>query len=344
MYFPTFDTDSIRSFNLIGMAVAHEGTIKGLSLFTDANFLPIVRGAGSTISYAPLSQLAYAYVYMLGAETSKIVNALIFISFALSFYGILRRFATPTLTALTTLFVIITPEMLGFSSMSGTNFTHAVYASLGVLYFVAWRCKKIPSFLWLSLALLMLNNWTRNEGLAFIGAACCALLYYSIQAKRWKTLIVFGVLGFFPFLFYNVFLKTNHLESVNVFIFKAYWDGGKAGLIFREMWTLFNSASFYGVTFPLFFFVALSNAWSIYRRRDHLVTLVLIVLSWAFYTILVYQIDYIWDSLTNVMRYSYKRFLFSFVPLVWFYIAVGYNVRWVFGKIDAFIFPHSNKK
>ncbi|GHV63864.1 hypothetical protein FACS1894199_00780 [Bacteroidia bacterium] len=342
MYYPTFDTDSVRGFNLVGMAVAHEGTIKNLSIFTDVNFLPIQQAAGSYLTYVPLSQLSYAYVYMLGTETSKIVNALIFISFALSFYGVLRRFATPTLTALTTFFVLITPEMLGFSSMSGTNFTHAVYASLGILYFVSYFYKKIPSqlsLLWVSAALLMLNNWTRSEGIAFIGAAGCVLLWQSIKAKQYKQLICFGLLCIFPFLFYNIFLKVHHLESVQVFILKPFWDAEKMGTIFKEVWVLFKTQTYYGVTFVLFFFVALSNVWNIYKRRDHVVTLFLIILSWLFYTILVYQIDYIWDSILNVLRYSYKRFLFSFVPLVWFYIAVNHNVTWIFNKIDKFLFP-----
>jgi hypothetical protein len=340
MYYPTFDIDSIRVFNLVGMAVAHEGTIKSLSLFTDANFLPIVQAPGSAyLSYTPLSQLAYAYVYMLGAETSKIVNAIIFVSFTLAFYGIMNRFATHLLTAITTLFVLITPEMLGFSSMSGVNFTHALYASLGILYFVAWYYKKIPSLLWLSAALLIFNVWTRNEGLAFVAAAGCVLLWYSIKNRQYKKLVAFGLLCMFPFIFWNVFLKVHHMESTNVFILKPFWDGEKAATIVREIFLLFGNANYYGVTFVLFIFVVLSNVWSIYKRADHAITLLLIVLTWLIYTILVYQIDYLWDSIINVLRYSYKRFLFSFVPMVWFYIAANRNVAWLFERVDGWTFP-----
>jgi hypothetical protein len=61
-------------------------------------------------------------------------------------------------------------------------------------------------------------------------------------------------------------------------------------------------------------------------------------------TIMVYQIDYVWDSLENVMRYSYKRFLFAFVPLLWFYIAAGKNINLIFEKIDNFIWSPKNKE
>ncbi|MDR2041267.1 MAG: hypothetical protein LBP98_02990, partial [Tannerella sp.] len=307
MYYPTFDGDSVSGFNLIGMAVAHEGTIKNLSLYNDVNFLP--RDYNLYMTYAPLVQLGYTYVYMLGAETSKIVTALMFLSFLFAFYGVTSRFATHTLTALTTFFVLITPEMLGFSSMSGTNFVHAVYASLGLLFFAAWYYRKIPSFLWLAALLLMLNVWTRNEGLAFIGAACCLLCWHSIRAKRYQPLFLFTTLCLFPFVFWQLFLKINHLEIVQLMIFKPYWDGAKAATLGREMWALFSSPVYYGFTFVLFVGILLSNLWHLFKKADHLVTLSLIFLAWIFYTILVYQIDYVWDTLENVMRYSYKRFL-----------------------------------
>jgi hypothetical protein len=334
MYFPTFDTDSIRGFDLMGMAVGHEGTIKKVSIFTDVNYAESQRGPGSYMTYTPLTQLAYAYAYMLGTETSKIINALMFISFLIAFYGVLTRFATHLLAALATIFMTITPEMLGFSSMSGTNYIHALYASIGIICFVIWHYKKIPSFLWLSAAMLMLNNWARNEGLAFIGAACCILLWHSIKDRQYKKLLIFGSLCVFPFIFWNIFLKVYHFESESVIIAKPFWDAEKASIITSEVWMLFKNGTYYGLTFSLFIIVLLSNVWNIYKRGDQAVTLLLTVLSCLFYTILVYQINYLWDDIHNVLRYSYKRFLFSFVPLVWFYIAANQNVKWLFDKAE----------
>jgi hypothetical protein len=280
----------------------------------------------------------------LGATTSKIVNALFFLSFVAVFYGLLSRFTTHTLAAIATLMTLLTPEMLGFSSMSGTNFVHAVYASLGILCFVTWYYRKIPSLLWMSAALLMLNNWTRTEGIAFIGAASGVLLWHSIQTKQYKKLLLFAGLCLFPIVFWNVFLKVHHLEATQALILKPYWDSGKITVIATEMWKLFKSITFYGLTFTEFPVVLLLNTWAIFKRRDHLVTLLLTVLSWVFYTILIYQVDYVWDSLESVMKYSYKRFLFSFVPLLWFYMAAGHSVRWLFDKVDNVLFSEKTKR
>lgn len=339
LYFPTFDTDSIRGFNIVGKAIAHEGTIKAMSLFTHEYYQDIMQRAGSYLTYMPLTQLSYAYVYMLGMETSKLINALMFISFVLAFYGVLRRFATPFLSIIVTVFCVLTPEMLAFSSLSGTNYIHAIYASLGIIYFVAWwKNQKESSLLWISAVLLMGNIWTRNEGLAFIGAACLLLLYHAIKTKEYKRLIFYSALCLFPFILWQLFLKIHHLESTNVIIFKPFYDGAKLSLIFNEMWILFKSTQFYGITFLLFLIVLFCNVWNIYKRKDSLSILLLIVLSWIFYTILIYQVDYLWDSLENVMRYSYKRFLFSFVPLLWFYIACNQNISKLFTTIDRFVF------
>jgi hypothetical protein len=343
MYFPTFDTDSVRGFNLIGIAVAHDGTFKGCGLFTDPNYWEM-HGAASTMTYAPLLQLSYAYVYLLGAATSKIINALIFLSFIPVFYGLLSRFTTHTLAAIATLLTLLTPEMLGFSSMSGVNFTHAVYASLGILCFVTWYYKHIPSMLWVAAALLMLNNWTRTEGIAFIGAACCLLLWQAVRSRQYGKLALFACCCVFPLVFWNVFLKAVHLSVAPSLILHPYWDGGKIAIIATEMWKLFKSVTLHGLTFIAFAVVFLSNVWAVFSKRDHAVTLLLILLSWLFYTIMIYQVDYVWDSLENVMRYSYKRFLFSFVPLLWFYVAAGHNVRWLFERVDRFLFPEKAKR
>jgi hypothetical protein len=338
IYFPTFDRDSIAGFDFIGKAIAHEGTIHRMSLYTDPSFYESARRAGSYITYTPLTQCSYAYVYMAGAASSKIVNALHYLSFILVFYGVLRRFASPTLTAAATFFTFITPEMIGFSSMSTTNVLHAYYASMGVLFFVAWHCKKENSLLFISGILLALNIWTRNEGIVFLGACCCVLLWQTIRVKQLtevKRLAIFALAGIVPFVLWSIFLRVNDMVSAQIIIFKPFWDPEKAGVILKEAWALFLSRQYYGLTFIVFAIAILINVVNIVKKGDHAVTLTVTLLSLTFYTVLVYQIDYVWDSVLNVMRHSYKRYLFCFVPLAWFYVAAGRSVNRLFDKLTG---------
>jgi hypothetical protein len=125
-YFPPFDRDSLAAFDTIGYIAAMEHTLKGISLF-DNTYMPNVHGPASYIAYAPLLQLSYAYVYALGAETSKVVPGLMYLFFLLAFYAATSRAAGKTGAAVATFFMMLTPEMLAFSSLSITNVIHAVF-------------------------------------------------------------------------------------------------------------------------------------------------------------------------------------------------------------------------
>ena len=137
IYFPTYDRDSLAGFDTIGYVIAQEHTLKGLSLF-QADYMPQIHNAGSYIVYAPMVQLSYAFVYLLGAETSKLITALIYLSFLIAFYGCMKRVINKTGSAIAVFFMMITPEMFAFSSLSATNVIHAVSASLGIIYIAIW--------------------------------------------------------------------------------------------------------------------------------------------------------------------------------------------------------------
>ena len=63
----------------------------------------------------------------------------------------------------------------------------------------------------------------------------------------------------------------------------------------------------------------------------------MIVVAAILYMLALYHVDYKWDSIENVLSYSAKRFLFCFVPLVWFYGANTHNVKLLFMKIEDFL-------
>ena len=183
IYFPTFDRDSLAGFDTIGYVIAQEHTLKDLSLF-QPDYMPQINRAGSYITYAPMLQLSYAFVYLLGAETSKLIPALIYLFFLIAFYGSLHRVIGKTGAAITTFFMMITPEMIGFSSLSATNVIHAVSASLGIIYLALWFRKRETKDLYLGSLLLGINIWTRTDGIVFIAAALLAVLIDCIKNKQ----------------------------------------------------------------------------------------------------------------------------------------------------------------
>jgi hypothetical protein len=51
----------------------------------------------------------------------------------------------------------------------------------------------------------------------------------------------------------------------------------------------------------------------------------------------LYHIDYKWDSIQQVLAYSAKRFLFCFIPLVWYYALTNRWAVTLFARADRFL-------
>ena len=59
-----------------------------------------------------------------------------------------------------------------------------------------------------------------------------------------------------------------------------------------------------------------------------------LLLSIILYYIILYQVDYKWDSINNVLAYSAKRFMFCYVPIAWYYICNCKTVQAGFNWIE----------
>ena len=336
IYFPSYDNDSLSAFDTIGYVSALEHTYKGISIF-DKNYISDIHGPGSVITYAPFVQLSYAYVYSLGAESSKIIPALMYLSFLIAFYGVTKRNASKTAAAIATFFVITTTDMTLFSMHSMTNVMHAVFASLGIIYLFTFIKKKNINDLYLSGVLLGANMWCRTEGMVFIIAAIIVLFIDSLIKKKYRNFLIFASLSILPALFWAIFLKINNMYSESVAITNFFWDIEKIKIIVNGILNLLNDRILYSLTFIAFSVILIINIWFMIKKKDNLVLLAMILISLSCYMLILYQIDFKWDSIDNVLKYSAKRFLFCFVPLVWYYNCTNYVANLLFSKLDSLI-------
>lgn len=338
IFFPSFDTDSIRGFNFVGIAIAAEGSLKDLSLFNSPNYN--FQSNAGLASYTPFAQLAYAYAYLFGAMASKIINAMMYLSFLGIFYALLKRVTTHTAAAIFTFMMMITPDMLAFSALSGINVLHAIYACTGLLLTVLWFTKKDPKLLIIAAIMLSMNCFTRNEGIVFSGMASLLVVYRLFTRDiNWKQSLAFIFTAFFGFIYWTVFLKTNNMHSgSNLIITKLFWDVDKITTIYQELKPLYLNTMYYGIGIFAFFGTVVLNFRNTIRKGDQLALLSVTFGVIILYTLLIYQIDYVWDTIQNVLRYSYKRFFFSFIPLMWFYVASAGITKWVTLKTDHLIY------
>jgi hypothetical protein len=319
MYYPAFDRDSLAGFETIGYIAGQEHTLKGLSIF-DSSYMPGIHGPASYITYMPYVQLSYAYVYSLGAEMSKVIPGLMYLSFLIVFYGVVVRSAGHLGGALCTLLMFLTPEMLGFSSLSMTNVMHAIFASLSIIYMVLWLCGRRSCDLLLCGILSGANIWSRTEGVVFTGTTLLILLYDAYRRGEYRGLIQTSCLSLAPLLMWTIFSKLFGIYAEGIAITHLFWDGVKFWTIWDHMWGLLSESTFYGWTFRAFGMCILLNGYYTLKRRDNVWLLLAFVMSLLFYMALLYQVDYKWDSIDAVLSYSAKRFLFCFAPLAWYYV------------------------
>ncbi|MDR2810237.1 MAG: glycosyltransferase family 39 protein [Tannerellaceae bacterium] len=336
LYFPPSDGDSLAGFETIGYIAAHEHTMKGLSIF-DATYMPGIHGPASYITYAPFVQLSYAYVYALGAETSKIIPGLMYLFFLMAFYAATSRAAGKTGAAIATFFVLLTPEMLAFSSLSMTNVIHAVFASLSIIYMALWFWEREKKDLLLCGVLLGINTLCRTEGIVFTAVVLFLLFVDSCRTKHHKGFLQSSLLAVVPLLGWTLYTKINGLYAESIVITHPFWDAEKARTILTYAWGLYKNTTYYGWSFVVFLSAFLANLWFLVRQKDNLYLLLAIVLSSGFYLLVIYQIDYKWDTIENVLSFSVKRFLFCFIPMVWYFSVANRAVNLLLCKLEQFL-------
>lgn len=335
IYYPTFDRDSLAAFDTMGYVFANENCISNASLF-DVNYNLFVKEGGSYIAYPPFTQVAYAFVYLFGAATSKIIPALLFASFIFALYGALEKEIKPTGAILITLFVILTPEMIAFSSMSGTNVIHAIYASLGTIYALKWilnsengRDEKF----WSSALLLSANFIVRTEGIIFIGATGLFMLIASIKNKGYKNLIIWGLVVILPAVLWKIHQSVTGMTTESFIITELFYDPEKIGKITFAFKNLFFTQVYYGWSFLALACSCIGTLFYIRKSKKVWIGWAILLLSVIGYGLAIYQVDYIWDSIDNVLNFSSKRFFFSFIPIAWYIAATNYPIAKLFHKI-----------
>lgn len=345
VYFPAYDRDSLAGFDTIGFVAAREHTFHSLSIFA-GDYMPSIHGPGSYISYMPMLQLSYALVYLFDAPTSKLIPAILWLSFLFGLYGVSRRFfrtssgephGGDTAAMLVVLFTMFATEMVSFSSLSGTNVPQAVAAAPGLAYVILWyrgyrlgRSTSISSSLeplFMGCALLSVSCWLRLEGFIFTLIAFCVVLVgvllgpaksaHPIVALSRRARILTPILTIctlLPIIVFQIYSSSLGLTSEGTVITHPYWDAAKARTVLDYALMLLRSTGYYGPSFLLLAAAFLLSLPLLVKGRG-VMTYLALFSAFAMYFVMLYQIDYKWDTIENVLSYSAKRFLFCFVPL-----------------------------
>ncbi len=343
-WIPT-EHDSISSFDKLGRIMALEGKLR-ISLF-DYN----LEGAGGI--YPPLYHSSFAYVYIFGAESPKIVTTLFFLSLLTTFYSLVKNYVGSTAAALFTFILMVTPEMFSHAALSLGNLPTTAYAGAAYLLLFTWIEKRDEKSFWLSAALMGLVIWIRSDTIVFIAAALLLIGLDFLATKDWKKTIIYGAFAVAPFIIWNLYMKLKlHAIQSNKFDlgmgynserFDLVWGYVKAFLFGGQKGNV-DGGQLYGLVFILFFAALLINLGMIYKNgwketlKDKWSVLVFFFVSFALYFLVFYLIDVKVQRapISSLMESSFKRGLFFFIPVVLFYAATNRSSAWLFEKIERF--------
>lgn len=335
LFWPIAEYDSMTGYDLMGKMIAKEGT------FNTSIFQYPFKSAYEVARfiYPPLVASGFAYFYLWGTLNAKIYILALFISFVITFYGLIRNKVSDTVALFLTLLMMVTPEMFSHASLGLTNLPNAIYTSLSFICFYFWLQHKSNGYFIVSLLLMASSMWSRSDSIVFVAGYGLIFFIEFFKTREWiKPLIYLGVCAS-VFLVWNLFIKINvGANSSDFFVKYLFWDGDKFSQIFSKAFGLMlGSTALYGFTFYVFVVFLALNIVDVTLKVNRLVVFTLS--TWILYTLLYYQIDYGFaGSIDAYLNASYKRGLFNFVPLAWFFVAINpLSEKWL-NKLDQWLY------
>lgn len=340
LFWPTTEYDAVAGYDYMAKMIAGEHVLR-VSLFqysTDAMTVP-------RFIYPPLIAGSYSLQHMCGPLTPKLMPAVFLVSLLFGFYGSVRYFTTNTAAIIATAFLALTPEMFSHASLALTNLPNAAYAAMALLTFFIWTRRKESGWLYLSAIVMAFTLFSRSDSIVFSLAVMAWLVYYSIKNKDYKTIFIYGAIANSLFVAWTLYLRfLLHTNSADFFEKSLFWDAEKLDKILTYIGQFIVwDTQLYGVGFWILYFMFFLNIilhfTKISRWNMDLAAFMFIAFgAWFLYTFLYYQMNYIQASMEIFMTASYKRGMFCFVPLVWFYIISNKSSVWLFQKLDNILY------
>lgn len=330
--------DSVTGYDLMGKMIAAEGTMNA-SIFT---YYPYSNANSiARFIYPPFSASGFGLMYLAGFENSKVFMTMLYLGFIFSFYGLIRKSINDTWAIFFTLLMCITPEMFSHSSLALSNLPNAILTSISIICLITYFENKLSRYFWISLLLMVGSMWSRSDSIIYIIALVPVFGFQFLKTKEWKFSVIYMIIAFLPFVIWSLYIKAQvTVNSSEFFIKTLFWDGEKFSLIFgKAIEIILGQTMYYGLTFYLFLLIMALNSVDVVLKQIPIVVFVLV--AWFGYTMLYYQMDYAYAGSSEViMNSSYKRGMFNFVPLCWFFVATSpYSLKW-FGKLNQWLFKN----
>jgi len=281
-YWPPASYDAVAGYDLYGKLIAD-----GVNPY---GFKEIHESAGNRGKIPPLIPVGLA-VFHSSYQNSQVLMSLILIATCLLFYFNIKN-KTHALAGI--FLMLMTPEFIAFSSIVNTNTAVALFIFAGVIF--------LDKQVWLSVVMFSLAVLTRSDAIIFVGIA------FLFTDRRMLIAVI-------PFVLWQVYLYLVGLPPTSMLAFPSY---EKLNILLPKILEYMFYPQLFGITFIAFIGVLLMKR----HNEKNLRLAILIVVFFLGNVFLYLCLDPIGmgSSYEHIINASFKRSLFVFVPLCWWYV------------------------
>ena len=153
-------------------------------------FVQIAKNYTYFSHYPLFTSLTHTFVYLSGGKNPQFLYSLYLISFAVAFYSLLKRSVKRNIALLSTLFLMLIPELFENSTISYTNLPYTAFYVLGIIYLLRACTKKQNGYILLGSLLVGLSTWVRSD-LPFWITGVLIIAIYSWRVRKITPLLLY---------------------------------------------------------------------------------------------------------------------------------------------------------
>jgi hypothetical protein len=318
-YWPVTEFDSVCGYDFSAKYLIQYGTFNNPTM-QSRNFLN-----GNRYLYPAFVATLDGYAYLAGLQNPHVLMTLMFASFAVAFYGLVRKYSHVFFACICTLLMVVTPEMLAHATFSLTNLPNAIFSGLGIILLVHYFKTQEVRILVLAALFTALGLWCRTDAIVFFVISAGMLLVFALVHKKWLHLLLFVSISLSTYLAWNFFTsQVLKVQASDGFVKSLAIDNEKISVIWKYVYDFaVKPHSLYGISFVVFWVFLFLNIKWIYK--DFFSIVPIFIGGLAMYAGLYYFIDGTKTGVTikSYMEMAFKRGLFTFVPLSWYFVATS---------------------
>ncbi|MEO6281750.1 MAG: hypothetical protein ABIN80_19175 [Dyadobacter sp.] len=309
---PVTPYDSIVGIDLVAKQAIKEGHIVS-SIFYRPEFRPYL---STQPYYAPFTMLMQVIYRFAGLPFGQLWLGILTVSFFVFAYSKLCEKIHPVIAGFFVLLFITVPEMYAYTFLLQTDFSNAVFFSVGMIFTIEFLESKNIRYLFPAAVFMAAACWSRTETIILVIPVASIILVRLSSGRSFKLILpaffYFGFCALFNVLWNVIFFKLYFPvvpEVKDQINWKGVYSWEKSSEILNGMNAFFFNANYWGYSIHIFLTLWLINM--IFSRSKKVMSnLAWIALFYLCFFVMLHHF-----TLMNI-EYTFRRAVMKFLLLM----------------------------